>query len=46
MQINHKQVLSKLYPPISYNINGEHFLAQCEVMVMPLIAYNKKPMIC
>lgn len=31
MQINHKQVLSKLYPPISYNINGEHFLAQCEV---------------
>lgn len=31
MQINHKQVLSKLYPPISYDINGEHFLAQCEV---------------
>ncbi len=31
MLIDHKQVLSKLYPPISYNINGEHFLAQCEV---------------
>lgn len=31
MQIDHKQVLSKLYPPISYDVNGERFLAQCEV---------------
>lgn len=31
MQIEHKNVLAKLYPPVSYNINGERFLAQCEV---------------
>ncbi|THA12026.1 YmfQ family protein [Rodentibacter pneumotropicus] len=31
MQIEHKKVLSRLYPPVSYNINGERFLAQCEV---------------
>lgn len=31
MQTDHKKVLAKLYPPISYNVNGERFLAQCEV---------------
>ncbi|OOF59283.1 YmfQ family protein [Rodentibacter myodis] len=31
MQIEHKKVLSRLYPPVSYNINGERFLAQCEI---------------
>ncbi|OOF45604.1 YmfQ family protein [Rodentibacter trehalosifermentans] len=31
MQVEHKKVLSQLYPPVSYNINGERFLAQCEV---------------
>ena len=31
MQIDHKKVLAKLYPPVSYNVNGERFLAQCEV---------------
>lgn len=31
MQTDHKKVLAKLYPPISYDINGERFLAQCEV---------------
>lgn len=31
MQIEHKKVLATLYPPISYNINGERFLMQCEV---------------
>lgn len=31
MQTDHKKVLAKLYPPISYDVNGEHFLAQCEV---------------
>ena len=31
MQPDHKKVLAKLYPPISYDINGERFLAQCEV---------------
>ena len=31
MQIDHKKVLAKLYPPVSYNVNGQRFLAQCEV---------------
>ena len=31
MQTDHKKVLAKLYPPISYDVNGERFLAQCEV---------------
>lgn len=31
MQTDHKKVLAKLYPPISYNVNGERFFAQCEV---------------
>nr|DAV12296.1 MAG TPA: tail protein [Caudoviricetes sp.] len=31
MQTDHKKVLAKLYPTISYNVNGERFLAQCEV---------------
>lgn len=31
MKIEHKQLLARLYPPVSYNINGERFLAQCEV---------------
>lgn len=31
MQIEYKQLLARLYPPVSYNINGERFLAQCEV---------------
>lgn len=31
MQTDHKKVLAKLYLPISYNVNGERFLAQCEV---------------
>lgn len=31
MQIEHKQLLARLYPPVSYNINGERFLTQCEV---------------
>lgn len=28
---DYKQALAKLYPPVSYNINGERFLVQCEV---------------
>ncbi len=31
MQTDHKKVLSKLYPPVSYDVNGERFLAQCVV---------------
>lgn len=31
MQNDHKKVLAKLYPPVSYDVNGERFLAQCEV---------------
>lgn len=31
MQTDHKKVLTKLYPPVSYDVNGERFLAQCEV---------------
>lgn len=31
IQTDHKKVLAKLYPPISYDVNGERFLAQCEV---------------
>ncbi|AGV11516.1 Uncharacterized protein conserved in bacteria (DUF2313) [Haemophilus influenzae] len=31
MQTDHKKVLAKLYPPVSYDVNGERFLAQCEV---------------
>lgn len=31
MQTDHKKILAKLYPPISYDVNGERFLAQCEV---------------
>lgn len=29
--IEHKTVLTHLYPPVSYNIQGERFLMQCEV---------------
>ena len=29
--MQHANVLKQLYPPVSYNINGEHFIAQCEV---------------
>ncbi len=29
--MKHKQVLLTLYPPVSYDINGENFLIQCEV---------------
>lgn len=28
---DYKQALAKLYPPVSYNINGERFLVRCEV---------------
>ncbi|MDG6895031.1 YmfQ family protein [Volucribacter amazonae] len=28
---DYKTGLAKLYPPVSYNINGEHLLIQCEV---------------
>lgn len=31
MKTDHKKVLAKLYPPVSYDVNGERFLAQCEV---------------
>lgn len=31
MQTDHKKVLAKLYPPVSYDVNEERFLAQCEV---------------
>lgn len=27
---DYKHALAQLYPPVSYNINGERFLAQCE----------------
>ena len=29
--MQHSNALKQLYPPVSYNINGEHFIAQCEV---------------
>ena len=29
--MQHANALKQLYPPVSYNINGEHFIAQCEV---------------
>lgn len=29
--MQHTNALKQLYPPVSYNINGEHFIAQCEV---------------
>ena len=29
--MQHANVLKQLYPPVSYNINGEQFIAQCEV---------------
>lgn len=28
---NYQSVLAHLYPPVSYNINGEQFIAQCAV---------------
>lgn len=28
--MRHADVLKQLYPPVSYNINGERFVAQCE----------------
>lgn len=28
--MKHADVLKKLYPPVSYDINGEQFVAQCE----------------
>lgn len=29
--MKYQQILSHLYPPVSYDVNGEAFLAQCEV---------------
>lgn len=29
--MRYKTALSQLYPPVSYRINGEQFLAQCEI---------------
>lgn len=29
--MDYKSTLAQLYPPVSYNLNGEHFLAQCEI---------------
>lgn len=31
MPKDYKHALAQLYPPVSYNINGQRFLAQCEV---------------
>lgn len=31
MNNKHSSVLRHLYPPISYNINGDRFIAQCQV---------------
>lgn len=31
MQLVHAPLLAQLYPPVSYNIQGEQFLIQCEV---------------
>lgn len=31
MDENYPQTLAGLYPPVSYQINGERFMAQCEV---------------
>lgn len=31
MANDYKHALAQLYPPVSYNINGKQFLAQCEV---------------
>lgn len=28
---NYRQILAGLYPPVAYQINGEKFIAQCEV---------------
>lgn len=28
---HYTQTLARLYPPVSYQINGKHFIAQCEV---------------
>lgn len=28
---SHADILRRLYPPVSYNVNGERFIAQCEV---------------
>lgn len=29
--MNYQSTLAHLYPPVAYNINGEQFLAQCEI---------------
>lgn len=29
--MTHADLLKQLYPPVSYDINGEHFVAQCEI---------------
>lgn len=29
--MQHSDLLKQLYPPVSYNVNGEQFVAQCEV---------------
>lgn len=29
--MDYKTTLAQLYPPVSYNLNGEQFIAQCEV---------------
>lgn len=29
--MNYKSTLAQLYPPVAYNLNGEQFLAQCEI---------------
>lgn len=31
MDFKHASVLGGLYPPVAYNINGEYFVAQCEI---------------
>lgn len=29
--MDYKTTLVRLYPPVAYNVRGEHLLAQCEV---------------
>lgn len=31
MERDYKRTLARLYPPVAYDVNGERFLAQCEV---------------
>lgn len=30
--MTHADLSKQLYPPVSYDINGEHFVAQCEIV--------------